>query len=124
MIELIIVIAIIVILAAIAIPTFTGFVDTANEAAAIAEARNVYLAAKVEMIEAEVNDYELDSETLAASAEGEANVDSGSVTDVVYVPGMGTFNFTYTSSNGVTIQAIDGEFTPVEMSSAVRDSDE
>lgn len=48
LIELMVAIAILLILAAVAVPSFTGLIDEANETAAIAEARSVYLFAEFE----------------------------------------------------------------------------
>ncbi|WP_283162774.1 type II secretion system protein [Tannockella kyphosi] len=48
LIELMVVVVILLILAAIAVPSFTGLIDEANETAAIAEARSVLLFAQFE----------------------------------------------------------------------------
>ncbi len=100
MIELIIVIAIIVILAAIAIPTFSGFVDTANQAAVTTEARNVYLAIKVEAVAEEMGTEGANPED-AANMAIEAGVDADNIKDLVVVD-SGDISFTYTN-NGYTV---------------------
>ncbi len=54
--ELVIVIAVIAILAAVLIPTFTSVTDRAKESAALQEARNAYTVITVYDIEEETND--------------------------------------------------------------------
>ena len=50
LVELVIVIAIIAILAAVLIPTFSGVVENANQSKALQEAKNAYVAAKAEAL--------------------------------------------------------------------------
>ena len=80
LVELMVVIVIMLILAAIAVPSFTGMVDEANNAKYTAEARNVYMIAKLRYEKSKTTDTILtsfDSTAVAAIAEeaGLANSD-------------------------------------------------
>lgn len=59
--ELVIVIAVIAILAAVLIPTFSNIVDSANESAAMQEARNELTTYSVDHTEALTSDYVIES---------------------------------------------------------------
>lgn len=92
--ELVIVIAVIAILAAVMIPTFAGIVEKANESKALQEAQNKYK----ELYALDLADGELDGK------EGE---ESMTVTDYTVTTEEGssepTISFTYTADNGYTV---------------------
>ncbi len=86
--ELVIVIAVIAILAAVLIPTFSNIVDSANESAAMQEARNELTTYSVDHTDALTSDYVIESNGYyflvdngsfnATAAEGITNVNSTS----------------------------------------------
>ncbi len=98
LIELIVVIAIIGVLAAILIPTMSGFVDQAHTATDLANARTIYSVAAAELSFAEVNGSGVDSDTY------------DSVTDAADP---------YVDAVLDQIQGIDGTFTITVLDSAV-----
>lgn len=68
LVELIVVIAILSVLALIAIPTFSSILDDANTAKSESEARNVFLLAQMEFVDAQINGEDPDYSGLAAEA--------------------------------------------------------
>jgi len=80
--ELVIVIAVIAILAAVLIPTFSGIIDKANKSACLQEARNAYTAAYADDIEDGV-------------------IDGTGASDTNYTVTAGVASYTYTK-NGWT----------------------
>ena len=66
LVELMVVIVIMLILAAIAVPSFTGMVDEANNAKYTAEARNVYMIAKLKYEKSKTTGTKLDFDDDAA----------------------------------------------------------
>lgn len=68
LVELIVVIAIIAVLAMIAIPTFSGILGNADEAKNQSEARNVFLLAQVEFVDAQISGEDPDYSNLASEA--------------------------------------------------------
>lgn len=61
LVELIVVLAILAILAAMLVPALTGYIDKANEKKIIATARQYYVAAQTVVSEAYANDIEIES---------------------------------------------------------------
>ena len=84
--ELVIVIAVIAILAAVLIPTFSGIVAKANKSATLQEARNKYTEAYADDIQDGVIDGTTDGGTTA-------------VTDTNYTVTAGVASYTYTARN-------------------------
>ncbi len=111
LIELIVVLAILVVLAAIALPTFNGLIEDSKEKVANANARTVYTAARAYQA---VNPGEI---TGTAFTDGQ----KGSV--VAYLgAGFGDGDDTTTSDNNASVQitkitVASGEITKVEVSS-------
>ena len=105
LIELIVVIAILGILAAIAIPRLAGFSDRANASAAAAEARTILTAYSTLVAEdpnvvlADVSDADL--EELTGDLDGEI---SGEVND------KGKISFTYTKGS-ITVTCTEGQLS-------------
>ncbi len=103
LIELIVVIAILGILAAIAIPRLGGFTDKANKSAVVAEARTILTAYST--LVAEDPDVELDkvtkTELEALTGELDGTI-SGQVND------KGKISFTYTKGS-ITITCTNGQ---------------
>lgn len=85
--ELVIVIAVIAILAAVLIPTFTNVVDQANRSAALEEARNAIIANMAE----DGNNGEFDAEDLDSKWVAYGVTESSEfVVKGMYMKGMGT----------------------------------
>ena len=106
--ELVIVIAVIAILAAVMIPTFSGIVDRAKNSAALQEARNAY----TEMYTDDIADGTIDGKAGTKGIDGTDNAvtgenlnitkyGKGKVTGYTYSGGKVT-KFVYTASNGKT----------------------
>ncbi|MFI3327342.1 MAG: prepilin-type N-terminal cleavage/methylation domain-containing protein [Clostridia bacterium] len=112
MIELIIVIAIIVILAAIAVPTFAGFIDNANKTSATSEARNVYMALKIIAVENEIDGTAYDATAAATEAKIDAAVTTGTVT-ISSFTSEADIDFTYNDGK-YTVTYEDGVQTTCE----------
>ena len=118
LVELIVVLVILAILAAILIPSLTGYIDKANEKVIATEARSVYLAAQSEVSElygetssgtftgAEVTAVDSDlivaiaalAEVTAATIENVTYSDSGAITYLIYDNGKYTATFNSTAS--------------------------
>lgn len=100
LIELVIVIAILAILAAILIPSISGYVNKANDARNQANGRSVYMAATLAVSENE----DTEKQKAAASSLSDTKVseiktdDSGNVTSVTY--SIGDKSYTVTITNG------------------------
>ena len=99
--ELVIVIAVIAILAAVLIPTFSGIVEKANESAELQEVKNAYTEALVELLEdgviAETTyEYKVDGTTKYTFT-----LANGVLTGVAKTGG----GFTYTIANGTITKA-------------------
>lgn len=106
LIELIIVIAIIIILAAIAIPTFSSILSDANEASVTSEARNLYTLACIDLVQDEVDgdDVEIDTQDQTDLVKA-AGLDDADVATVTYVNEVMTIVVTRGST---TITIVDG----------------
>ena len=94
--ELVIVIAVIAILAAVLIPTFSGIVTKAQNSAALQEARNVY----TEIYADDISDGTVDGTYVAANVTIPGTV--GSYTSSV---------FNYTAKNGIKVSFNGTEWT-------------
>ncbi len=96
LIELIVVIVIIGILAAIIIPRLSGFTDTATDRANLATARTIYSAAAVAQAEDDTNEY-----TVAELAtEGYLETDPGTDFSVDYTTSGGGIEVDYPLAGG------------------------
>lgn len=113
LIELIIVIAIIIILAAIAIPTFSSILSDANEAAVTSEARNLYTLACIDLVQDEV-----DGETPAIDDDDEADLISAAGLDGdAYTASVSYENDKMTVSvekGNISITIVDGVITDTD----------
>ncbi len=90
--ELVIVIAVIAILAAVLIPTFSGIVDKANKSAALQEARNAYTELYADDIQDGVIDVAINGTAITLD------------TDVTYTAVEGKVTgFSYIAENGKTV---------------------
>ena len=96
--ELVIVIAVIAILAAVLIPTFSGIIEKANKSATLQEARNGYTEAYAD----DIQDGVIDGTTDGTNAVSDAN----------YSVDAGTAKYTYTA-RGYTAE-FDGEVWTVD----------
>jgi len=108
LIEVIVVIAIIAILAAVTIPTMIGFIEKANEAQALVDARAVFVAAQAEAMSSGIDfagTIDADDataingwigETLATATNTTVTTSSGKVTALTF--DNGTYTATYASS--------------------------
>ena len=99
--ELVIVIAVIAILAAVLIPTFSGIVTKAQESAALQEARNAYTELFADDIADGAVDGKIDG-AAAATSFAEGTYGKGTVTTYSYSGGEVT-SFAYTASNGKNV---------------------
>lgn len=91
--ELVIVIAVIAILAAVLIPTFSNVVENANKSACQQEARNKYVEVLAQDLEDGVQDGKKGDTDISVATAGEGKY--------TYTVSTGTVSFTYTS-NGYT----------------------
>lgn len=118
LIELMVVIVIIAILAAIALPTFSGMLNDAKDSAATAEARNVYTIALLEVNQLEMAGGTADTTLDAGSTPSlttivdDAGVTSSwdSSTDSITVSG-GEVTVVYKSESGNTVTITEGNVT-------------
>lgn len=114
LIELIIVVAIIIILAAIAIPTFANIMSDANEAAIMADAKNLYTLATIEVLEDEVAGQEVeftDDEIAALAA-------AAGVTDTITITYTNESLYVAFTRGDVAVSVTDGIVAIGETSSA------
>ena len=94
--ELVIVIAVIAILAAVLIPTFSGIIEKANKSAALQEARNAYTELYADDIQDGVIDGKINGTAITLDTGVTYTTDAGKVTA-----------FSYTADNGKTV-SFDG----------------
>lgn len=114
LVELIIVVAIIIILAAIAIPTFASIMSDANEAAIMADAKNLYTLATIEVLEDEVAGQEVnftDDEIAALAA-------AAGVTDTITITYTNESLYVAFTRGDVAVSVTDGIVAIGETSSA------
>lgn len=114
LIELIVVIAIIGILAAILIPQFTGFQDKARSTQATVEAKQVATAADAYYIENDTTSTPLTGITVGSDAMEEiakvAGVPEGNIGAITYTSGVAVFTYTI-SGVGEAKRDANGDFT-------------
>lgn len=114
LVELIIVVAIIIILAAIAIPTFASIMSDANEAAIMADAKNLYTLATIEVLEDEVAGQEVnftDDEIAALAA-------AAGVTDTITITYTNESLYVAFTRGDVAVSVTDGIVAIGETASA------
>ncbi|WP_409968071.1 type II secretion system protein [Bengtsoniella intestinalis] len=95
LVELIVVIAILAVLAMIAIPTFSGILNDATDAKNESEARNVFLLAQMEFIEASVSGETPDYTDLATQAGLDASVSIVVTSDTDAITSVTVDGYTY-----------------------------
>lgn len=99
LVEVIVVLVILAILAAILVPTMTGYIDKANEKVVVSEARAVLMALQVEASDAYNGNKTATTlaDTAITKAATMAEVAAGSITEVTVSGGKVT-GFTYTGA--------------------------
>lgn len=112
LVELMVVIVIIAILAAIALPTFSGMLDDAKDAQATAEARSIYMLAQLEVNAAQMGGATMDQaemDRITSDICSEAGVSSSGVS--IDVSSSGRITVEYPSDSGNTIEISNGAVT-------------
>lgn len=112
LIELIVVIAILGILAAVLIPQFTGFQNKAKQTQALVEAKQWATAADAYVIENSIKDTEAAKIVTAKGTISTTAGTSGTIADASIGITSGHVTFTYVTSDGhQAVRGSDGKFT-------------
>lgn len=109
LVEVIVVLVILAILAAILVPSLSGYIDEANEKVAIAEARAVLMAAQTIASQEYATDPDVD-EVDTGDVNELAEVE-GTYTGKIVVSGGKVASFTYTSGDNTVYYTKDGGFS-------------